>query len=151
MWKALKQIHMQQFPGTCFHAYDDLFSIRKGEKDNLQTLINRGETAMKKIQDLHPKDFDIAKLDNELASMVVIRALPDDFSAFVSTLLLKDDLDKAKIHQAFVTEETQCCCCSDESAAAIIAMSAALAKVACVFFTLQGHTQANCYKYKPAQ
>ncbi|KNZ72084.1 hypothetical protein J132_04365 [Termitomyces sp. J132] len=151
MWEALKQIHMQQCPGTCFHAYDGLFSIRKGEEENLQTLINRVETAMKKIQDLHPKDFDIAKLDNELASMALIRALPDDFSAFVSTLLLKDDLDKAKIHQAFVTEETQPRRCSDESAAAIIAMSTALAKVTCDFCTLQGHTQANCYKYKAAQ
>ncbi|KNZ80298.1 hypothetical protein J132_06414 [Termitomyces sp. J132] len=136
MWKALKQINMQQCPGTCFNAYDDLFSIRKREEENFQTLINRVETAMKKIQDLHSKDFDIAKLDNELASMTLIRVLPDDFSAFVSTLLLKDNLDKAKVHQAFVTEETQCCCHSDESTAAIIAMSAALAKSVCDFCTL---------------
>ena len=49
MWDALKQIHMQQRPGTCFNAYDDLFSIRKKEEENLQTLINRVETGMKRI------------------------------------------------------------------------------------------------------
>ncbi|KNZ72082.1 hypothetical protein J132_04363 [Termitomyces sp. J132] len=145
MWEALKQIHMQQCPGTCFHAYDGLFSIRKGEEENLQTLINRVEIAKKKIQDSHPKDFDIDKLDNELASMALIRVLSNDFSAFVFTLPLKDGLDKAKIHQAFVTEKTQHHHCSDESAAAIIAMSAALAKAVCDFCTLQGHTQATCY------
>ena len=151
MWEALKQIHMQQCPSTRFNAYDDLFSIRKKEEENLQTLINRVETGMKRIQDLHPKDFDIAKLDNELASMALIRALPEEFSAFVSTLLLKDDLDKAKIHQAFVTEETQRRRHADESATAAIALNAALAKSVCDFCTLQGHTQANCYKYKVAQ
>ncbi|KNZ81347.1 hypothetical protein J132_01637 [Termitomyces sp. J132] len=89
MWEALKQIHMQQCPGTHFNAYDDLFFIRKGKEENLHTLINRVETAMKKIQNLHPKDFDIAKLDNELASMALKRALSDDFSASVSTSFSK--------------------------------------------------------------
>ena len=69
----------------------------------------------------------------------------------VSTLLLKDNLDKAKIHQAFVTEETQHCRYADESATAAIALNAALAKSVCDFCILQGHTQANCYKYKAAQ
>ena len=41
MWEALKKIHMQQRPGTRFNAYDDMFSIRKVEEENLQTLINR--------------------------------------------------------------------------------------------------------------
>ena len=117
----------------------------------MQTLINRVETGMKRIQDLHSKDFDIAKLDNELASMALIRALPEDFLAYVSTCLLKDDLDKGKIHQAFVTEETQCHRCADESPTAAIALNTALAKFVCDFCTLQGHTQANCYKYKAAQ
>ena len=29
MWEALEAVHMQKRPGTCFNAYDDLFSIRK--------------------------------------------------------------------------------------------------------------------------
>ena len=105
---------------------------------------------MKKIQDLRPKDFDIKQLDNELASMALIRALPEEYSAFVSTLLLKDDLDKAKIHQAFVTEDIQHRHRADHSAAAI-AMSAALAKITCDFCGWQGHSQSNCRRYKAAQ
>ena len=40
---------------------------------------------------------------------------------------------------------------ADESATTAIALNAALAKSVCDFYTLQGHAQANCYKYKAAQ
>ena len=38
--------------------------------------------AMKLIQDLRPTEFDLAKLDKELASMVLIQALPEEYSAW---------------------------------------------------------------------
>jgi hypothetical protein len=65
------------------------------------------DTAINRIQDLRPKDFTLCNLDDELASMTLIRALPDEFSAFASSLLLLDKLEKSTIHQAFVTEESQ--------------------------------------------
>jgi hypothetical protein len=40
--------------------------------------------------------------------MTLIRVLPDEFSVFASSLLLLDKLEKSTIHQAFVTEESQC-------------------------------------------
>ena len=40
MWSALKEVHMQKRPGTRFKGYDDLFSIRKREEEDLQSLIN---------------------------------------------------------------------------------------------------------------
>ena len=40
MWVALKEVHMQKRPGTCFNPYDNLFSIRKREEEDLQSLIN---------------------------------------------------------------------------------------------------------------
>ncbi|KAG6824555.1 hypothetical protein H0H87_011532, partial [Tephrocybe sp. NHM501043] len=83
--------------------------------------------------------------------MAMIRALPDDYSAFVSSLLLKDSLDKAAITQAFVTEETQCQRHANDAAAAAIAMSAALAKANCDFCSLSGYIQADCFKYQAAQ
>ncbi|PPQ90075.1 hypothetical protein CVT25_012024 [Psilocybe cyanescens] len=109
MWEALKAVHQQKHPGNRFNAYDDLFSIQKEEGENLQTLINRVEQAVLLIQQLRPKDFDLTKLDEELASLTLIRALPNEYNAFALSLLLLDKLDKAIIHQAFVTENIQLC------------------------------------------
>jgi len=39
--------------------------------------------------------------------MAMIRAFPEDYSHFVSSLMLSDKLDKAIITQAFHTEQTQ--------------------------------------------
>jgi hypothetical protein len=38
MWEALKKIHVQQRPGTRFNAYNNLFSIVKGEEESLTSL-----------------------------------------------------------------------------------------------------------------
>ncbi len=43
---------MQKRPGTRFNAYDDLFSIRKCEDEDLQSLINRVDDAVHCIRDL---------------------------------------------------------------------------------------------------
>jgi hypothetical protein len=107
MWAALAAVHLQKCPGARFNAYDDLFSIRKQEDETLQSLMNRVDTASNHIQDVRPKDFTLSSLDDELASMTHIRALPDKFSMFASSLLLLDKLEKSTIHQAFVTEESQ--------------------------------------------
>jgi len=65
---------------------------------------------MKNIKDLRPNGFDLQSLDEELASMTLIRALPaQEYSSFTLSLLLKDKLDKAAVHQAFVTEDIHCC------------------------------------------
>jgi len=107
MWEQLKSVHLQQRPGARFNAYDDLFSIRKLEEESLQSLANRVNAAMQQILNIHPKDFTLDKLDEELLCMAMIRSLPEDYSHFVSTLMLSDKLDKAIISQAFHTEETQ--------------------------------------------
>ena len=59
MWTALASIHLQKRPGARFNAYDDLFSIRKLEDESLQSLMNRVDTAIHRIQDLRPKDFTL--------------------------------------------------------------------------------------------
>ena len=107
MWTALEAVHRQKKAGMRFNAYDDLFSIRKLEEESLQSLINRVEDCKRRIKELRPSSFTLEMLDDELASMALIRALPDDFSAFSSSLLLMDKLDKTTIHQAFVTEDIQ--------------------------------------------
>ena len=107
MWTNLETTYRQKKAGSCFNAYDDLFSIRKSDDESLQSLINRVDESMKLCQSLRPKDFDLKALDKELTSMVLIRALPDEYSHFVSSLLLMDKLDKDTVQQVFRTEEIQ--------------------------------------------
>jgi hypothetical protein len=56
----------------------------------------RLEKAMQAIQNLHPANFTIEQLDEELQCMALIRALPDEYHHHLSSnLLLVEKLDKA--------------------------------------------------------
>ncbi|GBE81962.1 hypothetical protein SCP_0403380 [Sparassis crispa] len=95
MWEQLAAVHLQKKPGARFNAYDDVFSIRKQPEESLQGLVNKVNAAMQHVKDLRPNDFDLTKLDEELTSMTMIRALPvEEYGAFTSTLLQRDILSK---------------------------------------------------------
>ena len=105
MWNLLEKAHVQRKPGARFNAYDDLFSIQKNDDETLVDLAVRIEKAIGNIKNLRPKEFTIEKLDDELQCMALIRALPEEYSHFSTSLLLLDSLDKDKILQAFRSEE----------------------------------------------
>ncbi|KZT18137.1 hypothetical protein NEOLEDRAFT_1196160 [Neolentinus lepideus HHB14362 ss-1] len=107
MWLKLKEVHVQQKPGTRFNAYDALLGLRKLEGESLTSLMARADKAMQDICALHPRDFTIDSLDNDLTSMALIRALPAEYNNFVSSLLLLDSLDLSKLQSAFQNEESQ--------------------------------------------
>jgi hypothetical protein len=150
MWTTLESTYRQNKAGSRFNAYDDLFSIRKSDDESLQSLINRVDESMKLCQSLRPKDFDLKALAKELTSMVLIRALPDEYSHFVSSLLLMDKLDKDTVQQAFITEEIQ----RRRRAAdvgSVAAMVAASAPLQCEFCSRPGHAQSTCRTFARAQ
>ncbi len=111
--------------------------------------MNRVDTAIHRIQDLRPKDFTLSNLDDELASMTLIRSLTEEYSAFASSLLLMDKLEKATIQQAFVTEESQCrhrASAAPNIASALAATSSrtpARSTAECEFCGRLGHVQAS--------
>nr|GAT43152.1 predicted protein [Mycena chlorophos] len=105
MWNALERIHRQKRPGTRFTAYNDLFSIEKRPEETLTQLIGRVDTAITLIQDLRPSAHTLQDLDDELASIAMIRALPEEYKSFRSSLFLLPQLDKATVTEAFVLEE----------------------------------------------
>lgn len=107
IWTALKGVHEAQKPTNRYNAYDDLFSIRKQPDETLSALIMRSERAMHLIKHLRPTGFDIDKLDNELQCMALIRALPEEFAMFASTLMITNKLEKKDLVTAFHTEEIQ--------------------------------------------
>jgi len=87
--------------------------------------------------------FTLDKLDNELGALALIQALPEDFgNSFGSSLLLKDDLDKAVVQIAFVHKDNQCRCRREESPAVGTALAASSSSsTTCAFCGSSGHTQ----------
>ncbi|KZT19255.1 hypothetical protein NEOLEDRAFT_1235017, partial [Neolentinus lepideus HHB14362 ss-1] len=111
----------------------------------------RADKAMQDIRALRPRDFTIESLDNDLASMALIRALPSEYNNFVSSLLLLDSLDLSKLQSAFQNEESQRFARGVDSSPSL-AMAAGTPStssqgVRCTFCDWEGHTEANC-KFK---
>ncbi|KAF8230311.1 hypothetical protein L208DRAFT_1038576, partial [Tricholoma matsutake] len=105
MWELLERGNQSKKPGMRFNTYDDLFSVRKQESEGLEGLIARVSEKVHTIKDLRPSGFTLDDLDNELHSMALIHALPDEYSSFVSSLMLIDNLDHSTIHEAFRNEQ----------------------------------------------
>jgi transposase InsO family protein len=153
MWAKLKDVYLQQKPGARFNAYDYLFSIRKQEDEPHQAYINRVEEALKHIQDLRPADFTLANLDDELASMALIRGLPsEEYSAFISHLLLLDKLEKSTVHQALITEELQRQRRAGDIPSSSQALSVTSGKpIKCDFCSMNNHTMDKCFAFERAK
>ena len=110
IWELLEAAHLSKKPGARFNAYDDLFNIRKQDDEKLVDLGVRIEKAMQIIQSLRPADFTITKLDAELQCMMLIRSLPEEYQHLSTLLLLKEELHKSTILQAFRREKLNCHC-----------------------------------------
>ncbi|KAJ7721976.1 hypothetical protein B0H14DRAFT_2642281 [Mycena olivaceomarginata] len=106
MWAALEKVHGEKKPGARFAAYNTLFSICKESDETLTTLMGRVDGAVSLIKDLRPAGHTLEDLDGELASMAMIRALPEEYKAFRSSLFLLPQLDKAIVTEAFILEES---------------------------------------------
>jgi hypothetical protein len=153
MWEMLVSVHLQKKPGARFNTYDDLFSIRKQEDESLSNLMNRVNGAMRRIKDLRPKDFTLDILDSELSSMAMICSLPDDYSSFISSLLMKVTLTTSVVQQAFITEDIQHTRHGGDSlppAQASVASATPLQE-SCTFCGMMKHTLLQCYKFQNAQ
>ena len=95
-----------------------LFNIGKEPDETLQSLIAQVTTAMQLCQNLHSSDgsYTLSKKDKELMIMMLIQALPAEFDSFTSALLLQNAIDKAKVIETFVTEESNSLHHSNQSA-----------------------------------
>ena len=166
MWKALEEECLSKRPGARFNAYDDLFSIRKQEGESLTSLSGRVANAVRTIRDLRPSSFTLEKMEEELECMALIRALPDEYSAFSSSLMLVDDLKKTTVLEAFKNEEANQKRRADTDPIASSAMSISSSspsnrsaqhnakngpgkrsKLICDFCHRAGHSKQRCFKY----
>lgn len=154
MWEKLQQVHVQKKPGSRFNAYDALFAIRKAEGETLADLMSRVDRAMQDIKILRPTSFEIDTLDQELQCMTLIRALPESYDNFVTSLILNasDSLKIDELQSAFAAEERQRQTrqSSSTSPTAFLAQSKSKA-VHCDFCDTPGHIQEKCYSFIRAQ
>jgi hypothetical protein len=82
---SLKPVHVQQVPGMRFLAYNELFSVVTGADQMLPSVASRLEDVLACVKVLRPAtvkmavgtcDYGINDLDNKLALMAMLRALP---------------------------------------------------------------------------
>ena len=88
---------------------------------------------MQTVVNLRPENYPISKLDDEIAIMAMMKALPrEEYNSFISSLLLLSTLDKDSVLEVFRTEETQRQGALEESnATAAIAAAAAARELKC--------------------
>src|ERR1700761_5426526 len=105
MWLKLEAAHLLKLPATRFNTYNLLLNIFKAEDETLSSLILRVADAKLHMNNARPKSFTLQDLDADLSTMALIRALPAEYSSFVSSLLLLPKLGYEEVKAAFYNEE----------------------------------------------
>ncbi len=82
MWDALAAHHEQKWPATHFASYKALLGVQKYDDKSLPVLAMRVEKLLSAAQNTRSTDFSLQQLDEDLACMALIRALPaKDYSS----------------------------------------------------------------------
>jgi len=160
MWTKLKEIHSKSAPNAHFNSLSDLFNIRKKDDESLVDLATRAEGLMQRVKTLHliasptststsmspsPTAYTLETLDKELTIMAMIRTLPrEEYSSFISSLLLLTNLTKAAVLEAFCTEETQ------RQGGIEDAATAAAARIITCYLCDGPHPIKDCLQYDAA-
>ncbi|EPS99842.1 hypothetical protein FOMPIDRAFT_1024009 [Fomitopsis schrenkii] len=145
MWVKLESVHMQKRPGTCFNTYNALLSLSKLEDESLSSLSTRVSQLKSDMKALRPDDFDIAKLDDELVLMALIRALPSEYTSLRQTLLLDESLTLEKLQETFIALENQ-----PGASPAIPILSQVASAILCGFCGRSGHSEDQCFSKRDA-
>ena len=162
MWTKLREIHSKSAPNMCFNSLSDLFNIRKKDDESLMDLATRAEGFMQRVKALHPISsptstststspspaaYTLETLNDELTIMAMICALPhEEYSSFISSLLLLTNLTKTAVLEAFRTEETQHQGEIEDSASA----AAAAARIIACYLCDSPHPIKECPQYNAA-
>ena len=121
MWQILEKKFQQSNATSRFIILSGLLSIQKQPEDSLSTLIGKVDNALLALKASNTTSLTLEKFQEELAYSSLIRALPDEFASFRSSLLLTKgtDIDYDKVKTAFLQEEQ-----SRQAAASDMAMRA---------------------------
>ena len=105
MWKKLKNTYSQDNAASRFLVLDEFLSISKQQDESLTSLVARVEDTLQKLRSSRSETLTIDDFESQLAAMVLIRALPEEFTSFKSSLLLLDSSISLKsVKEAFLQE-----------------------------------------------
>ena len=121
MWDTLKSKFEQKNATSRFLILSELLSVQKQPEDSLSTLIGKVDSALLALRASNSASLTLESFQEELAYSSLIRALPDEFASFRSSLLLAKgaDIDYDKVKTAFLQEEQ-----ARQASAAEVAMRA---------------------------
>ena len=105
IWETLEEKHVEKIASSRFIVYDELLSIALDDPASPTSLIPKIDNILRKIKGLRPDGFTVDQLDKELATMAILRALPDTYQSLVSNLLMNKDLSLDMVHSALKREE----------------------------------------------
>ena len=155
LWKEIKKVHATSSAPARFLAYDQLLSISLQDDEPLTAVITRVEEAIGRVKMLRETNYDLDKLDDDLAAMALVRALGQEaYSSFRSSLLLMVDCSYKTVKEAFLQEQK-----NREPRAADQAMFTKAAskkskeskeRKQCNFCGKNGHIQPDCWRYQKA-
>lgn len=153
MWKKLQDTHQQKKPSSRFAAYEALLNLTLNDGESLPSVAARAKALLRNMRNLMPaKDFTFDKLSEELASMAIIRSLPlNDYGAFRSQLLLRDDLSLSSMETMLFSEQSNREKSVAQQKALAAVAAAASTDLKCYFCDRSGHVQVDCKAYQAAQ
>ena len=106
MHGSTKQQYSQDNAASRFLIIDEFLSTSKQPDESLTTLCARVEDNLQKVKASCPSTLTLEQFQSELAMMTLIRALPEEFQTFRSSLLLvPGSLDLKTVKEAFLQEE----------------------------------------------
>ena len=105
IWKVLEEKHVEKIAGSRFIVYDELLSVALDDPASPTSLIPKVDNILRRIKGLRPDGFTVDQLDKELATMAILRALPDTYQSLVFNLLMNKDLSLDMVHSALKREE----------------------------------------------
>jgi len=138
MWTKLEGAHNKKLPAVRFNAYNELFNIRKSSDESLTSLMTKVDNANARIKNLRPAKYTLEMLDDELAALALLRALPESEAVWSSPLLMGDNITYEKVKVSLTTQDNLQRS-RDESAAKAVTL------LTCDFCGLTGHVEDTCY------
>ena len=153
MWKKLKDLNEQVNPAARFNAYAEFFNIHKKDDESLTSLVSRVEQALHKIRSTRSSTLTVEDLELELSCACLVNALPKEYEAFRSAVLLLGDFTWSTLKEAFAQEQqnrqehvqvTQAMLASGP------AIPSSSKSASCTFCGMSGHTEDSCFRKERA-
>ncbi|EPS93777.1 hypothetical protein FOMPIDRAFT_1026426, partial [Fomitopsis schrenkii] len=115
--------------------------VEREQQTHLEAIRDDPEAMWVKLE----SPFDIAKLDDKLVLMALIRALPSEYTSLRQTLLLDDSLTLEKLQETFIALENQ-----PGASPAIPILSQVASAILCGFCSRSGHSEDQCFSKRDA-